>query len=77
MEAGEFALEIDMIGCCAGDVARAAGAHAYCVYGLVSRAQHGLVLALPQIVIRAPDDDLAGAAVGHAQAGVRKTAPVT
>ncbi len=59
MQVGELALELDqrMVG--AGDVAGAARAGAHAGRGLHHGADHLGVLAHAEVIIRAPDDDVA------------------
>jgi hypothetical protein len=60
-----------MIG--AGDVARAAGARAHARRGLDHRADHLRVLAHAEVVVGAPDDDVAPA-LRRMPVGVREPA---
>ena len=73
VQVGELALKLDqrMIG--AGDVAGAAGAGAHAGRGLDHGADHLRVLAHAEIVVGAPDHDLARA-LRRVPDGVRKTA---
>ena len=59
VQVGQLALQLDVIVGGAGDVARAAGAGAGLVDGLVHGVEHDRVLALAEIVVGAPDDDVA------------------
>ena len=63
VQVGELALEQHVVVVGAGDVAGAAGAGAAAVDRLVHGVEHGRVLAHAEIVVRAPDRDLAAAAV--------------
>ena len=59
VQVGELGLQLDVIVGGAGDVARAAGAGAGLVDGLVHGLEHDRVLALAEIVVGAPDHDVA------------------
>ena len=65
MQVGKLGLELDMVMSCAGDVAGAAGAGADRVDRLVHGGQHDGVLAHAQIVVGAPDGDIARTALGE------------
>ena len=73
MQVGKLALQHDVIVVGAGDVAGAAGAGAAAVERLVHGGKHGRMLAHAEIVVGAPDGDLAGAVPGVAD-GARKIA---
>ena len=60
VEVGELGLELDQRVVGAGDVARAAGADAHPPGRVGHGRDHRLVLAHAEIVVGAPDDDLAG-----------------
>ena len=62
MQVGQFALQQHVIVVGAGDVAGAAGAGAATVERFMHRRQHLRVLAHAEVIVRAPDGDLAGAA---------------
>ena len=74
VQVGELALEQHVVVVGAGDVARAAGAGAAAVERLVHGRDHLRMLAHAEIVVRAPDGDLAGGAVAHSawRAGTRR-----
>ena len=59
VEVGEFALEQNVVVGGAGDVAGAAGARPGAARRLAHRLDHARVLAHAEIVVRAPDGDLA------------------
>ena len=68
VQVGELALQLDVVVRGAGDVARAARAGADGVDRLVHGGDHGRVLAHAEIVVRAPDGDVAGATLGEVSA---------
>ena len=59
VKVGQFPLKVDVESGRAGDVARAAGASAEAVDGFVHGVDNVIVLAHAEIVVRAPDGDLA------------------
>ena len=76
VQLGEFGLQFDVIMGGAGDVARAAGAGAGLVDGLVHGVGDDGVLPLADIVVGAPDHDVALAAVIPGPGRARKVAAI-
>jgi len=72
MQGSEFTFQINMITGRAGDISCAASPSAHGIDRRMGGGEHARVLALPQIIIRAPDHDPALRAVLKPQTRVRK-----